>query len=183
MVQTLEPRERLKASLTELLEQRPLEQLTIAQIASNAQLSRATFYRYYPDKYELANSIYGESIARLDREYQASPADRSLVALTMDYLKANAPLYRRLLAYDGQNSFRRYLKAYLRAYLTRPVPEAERTPRTMRAISFFANGLCDEISDWLSRGCEEDVDLLADQYLGYMPQQLRAYFRWFSLRQ
>lgn len=57
MTQTL-----LKQSLTELLEQKSIHQITIKEICERANVSRSTFYSYYGSQYELLSAIEREII-------------------------------------------------------------------------------------------------------------------------
>lgn len=57
MTQTL-----LKESLTELLEQQNIHQITIKELCERANVSRSTFYSYYGSQYELLNAIEKEII-------------------------------------------------------------------------------------------------------------------------
>lgn len=42
------------------IEEKPIERVTVREILTAADVSKQTFYRYYRDKYELANEIYYE---------------------------------------------------------------------------------------------------------------------------
>jgi len=43
----------LRTALMDLIEERAFDALTVGEIAERAMVSRAGFYRYYQDKYEL----------------------------------------------------------------------------------------------------------------------------------
>ena len=43
----------LEAALKELMNQHPIDKITVEQIALQAQLSKQTFYRHFKDKYAL----------------------------------------------------------------------------------------------------------------------------------
>jgi AcrR family transcriptional regulator len=61
----LRTREVLRRALLELLESRPLEQITIRDIAAGAGIGYATFFRHHASKEELLNEIAAAEIARL----------------------------------------------------------------------------------------------------------------------
>lgn len=44
-------------AMVRLLDRKPFPQITVGNILEEAQIQRATFYRYFQDKYEVANTI------------------------------------------------------------------------------------------------------------------------------
>lgn len=48
----------LRQAAYNILEQRPIESVTTVAILREAEVSKQTFYRYYADKYALANEVY-----------------------------------------------------------------------------------------------------------------------------
>jgi AcrR family transcriptional regulator len=61
----LRTREALRRALLELLESRQLEQITVRDIAAEAGVGYATFFRHHTSKEELLNEIAAEEIGRL----------------------------------------------------------------------------------------------------------------------
>lgn len=58
-------REALRTALLELLEQKPLDQITIRDIAATAGISYVTFFRHHPTKEALLHDIAAEQVRRL----------------------------------------------------------------------------------------------------------------------
>lgn len=55
----------LREGLIELIEERGFDSLTVGEIAERAMVSRAAFYRYYQDKYDLVEQIFAEAMQAL----------------------------------------------------------------------------------------------------------------------
>ncbi len=55
----------VREALIDLIEERGFDPLTVGEIAERAMISRASFYRYYQDKYELVEQIYAEAMQAL----------------------------------------------------------------------------------------------------------------------
>lgn len=53
----------LREALIALIEERSFDAITVGEIAERAMVSRAAFYRYYQDKYDLVEKIFEEMIA------------------------------------------------------------------------------------------------------------------------
>lgn len=64
--------ERIHAAAYELLLERGLERLTVAEVAARAGCSRATFYRHVGGRTELLDAVFAEAAARIARRVQAS---------------------------------------------------------------------------------------------------------------
>jgi AcrR family transcriptional regulator len=58
----------LREALIALIEERSFDTITVGDIAKRAMVSRAAFYRYYQDKYDLVEKIFEETIATMVRE-------------------------------------------------------------------------------------------------------------------
>jgi AcrR family transcriptional regulator len=58
----------LREALIALIEERRIDALTVGEIAERAMVSRAAFYRYYQDKYDLVEQIFEEMVATVVRE-------------------------------------------------------------------------------------------------------------------
>jgi AcrR family transcriptional regulator len=62
---TVRTREALRDALLRLLERKPLEQITIREIAAGANISYVTFFRHHPAKEALLRDIAEEQVRRL----------------------------------------------------------------------------------------------------------------------
>ena len=58
----------LREALIALIEERNFDVITVGEIAERAMVSRAAFYRYYQDKYDLVEKIFEEMVATVVRE-------------------------------------------------------------------------------------------------------------------
>ncbi len=58
MIERISMRKLIQSSTLELLNQNTIQDISVKQIAKNCVISPRTFYNYFKDKYEAANSIY-----------------------------------------------------------------------------------------------------------------------------
>lgn len=75
---------RLQAALISLVAEKGFDALTIADIADRAMVHRATFYRYYCDKFALVTAIYEQAIRTLEQELGPLEQRLGVVALVMN---------------------------------------------------------------------------------------------------
>jgi AcrR family transcriptional regulator len=59
----------LREALLALMEERGFEAITVGELASRAMVSRAAFYRYYQDKYDLAEQLFEETMQALVNDF------------------------------------------------------------------------------------------------------------------
>jgi AcrR family transcriptional regulator len=63
----------LRTALMDLIKERDFEALTVGEIAERAMVSRAGFYRYYQDKYELVEQLFEEAVCTMMSDLNAHP--------------------------------------------------------------------------------------------------------------
>ncbi|NUW45147.1 TetR/AcrR family transcriptional regulator [Nonomuraea rhodomycinica] len=100
----------IRDALIELVEERGFGDVTVGSVAKRALINRATFYRYYQDKYALVEEIFQEVISELPAEL--SPAGRISVQdrivgweLLFDHVDRHHRLYAALLGRRGDPWF------------------------------------------------------------------------------
>jgi AcrR family transcriptional regulator len=131
----------LRTALMDLIKERDFEALTVGEIAEHAMVSRAGFYRYYQDKYELVEQLFEEAVcammSNLDAHPQIvrDPEETQAVpepwVKFFEHLVEYEPLYRALLG-SSKNS---WLVAKMRTSLR----EALRV-RVQQSSSCIQNG-------------------------------------------
>jgi AcrR family transcriptional regulator len=67
----------LREALIALIEERSFDTITVGEIAERAMVSRAAFYRYYQDKYDLVEKIFEEMVISIVHEID--PLRRSVI--------------------------------------------------------------------------------------------------------
>ena len=60
----------LREALIALIEERNFDVITVGEIAERAMVSRAAFYRYYQDKYDLVEKIFEEMVTTVMRDIE-----------------------------------------------------------------------------------------------------------------
>ncbi len=97
----LQTREVLRQALLELLDKKPLDEISIREIAATAGIGYTTFFRHHTSKEDLLNDIAADEIQRLfDLTLPAfDPTDNRPGALALcQYVADNRALWSRLLA-------------------------------------------------------------------------------------
>lgn len=139
----------LAAALKELMEEKPLEKISIADICDRCEMNRKSFYYHFRDKYDLVNWIYDiEFIAIVSKKEYLSAWE--LLEDLCTYFYENRIFYRKAMQMEGQNSFREHFRDYLHptlyAYLEGDIGEKD----TLEFyVTFFADAYIAAIERWL----------------------------------
>jgi AcrR family transcriptional regulator len=164
----------LQRALISLVQERDLSQITVADVADRADVSRSTFYDHYTDVHELAEAACTSMLDDLFRSVLAldtASADQSSQdpdpALTgfFTHFAEHAGLYRSLLGPTGSARVIEHVRRRTTAaahYSGRlasagetPPPDTAGSPEFPLDVpaAFVAGALIGVAADWLQRGC------------------------------
>ncbi|MCI1934806.1 MAG: TetR/AcrR family transcriptional regulator [Atopobiaceae bacterium] len=107
------------AALMELLQEKSLERITIAELCAKTSYPRSTFYNYFEDIYSLMDYCWESIGARIKIDkFQDIEHDKRTLALfeaTYDYMDARRPVIDRLLRSNRvDGAMLRSLDAYIK---------------------------------------------------------------------
>ncbi|YCA45654.1 TetR/AcrR family transcriptional regulator [Bacillus sp. JZ8] len=115
----------IRNALTELIEEKGFEAITVKDITVKAEINRGTFYLHYQDKYDLMDKCQQEimyqmsNIAKtiLSRGVLDSETAFSLAISLFEYLSQNADFMKAVLGPKGDLSFQIKIKEFMRKTL------------------------------------------------------------------
>ena len=162
----------LQRALIDLVQERDLSQISVADVADRADVSRSTFYDHYTDVHELAEAactsmlddLFGFALALDTAPAHPSPEDPD-PALTafFAHFAEHAGLYRSLLGPAGSARVIEHVRrrttaaAHHSGRLTPagPPPPDTGSPEFPLDVpaAFVAGALIGVAADWLQRGC------------------------------
>ena len=158
--------EKIEKAFVQLLQTEDLKNITVSDICKETGLNRSTFYANFLDIYDLADKLR----AKLESEFSSLFAgydyfnDRSGALKMFTHIKDNQIFYTTYfkLCYDESHKISIYDSK--RA-------EQERIDQNVKYhIEFFRSGLNTIIKMWLSDGCrespEEMAEILKTEYRG-----------------
>jgi AcrR family transcriptional regulator len=162
-------RKLIREALIALIEERSFDAITVGEIAKRAMVSRAAFYRYYHDKYDLVEQIFEEAMHTLMSEI--GPAPRHLLGdlgpqhlpepwvKLFEHFAGYERLYRALLGGKGSSWFVMKMRTSLaeavseRAHQFPPPPNGKRLAEAEEFVTaLVAALLVDAIAWWLEHG-------------------------------
>ncbi|WP_379139736.1 TetR/AcrR family transcriptional regulator [Paenibacillus sp. sgz500992] len=156
----------IRSAFLQLLEHKPLNQITVAEISREADLGRGTFYLHYKDIRDLSDQLENEILRELEELYNASlPCDtmENLIKLTetlTEYMESNRELFI-LLARREQEAatFQKIKQFFVKKLILedrRPFDEYKQT----EAI-FLVAGVVGVLEVWISEGMNKPRQLIS----------------------
>lgn len=163
----------IQDALLTLTTQKGFSNVTVRDIAREAGINRATFYRHYQDKFDLLDRYAQEVYQLLDQpedESSKSPGDvisgktvSGLVRL-LEHVRDNADFYRVMLGKNGDPAFAEKIRQYIEKRFRRALPETLKGDNifTDLYLSYISSGSVGALLWWL----EHDT--------AYSPEELAA---------
>ena len=161
----------LTQALTELLQQKQVNEITVKELTDLADMNRGTFYLYYKDIYDMLGKIQDEMFEKLNTIF-ALREDEKVTEQTMPilldlfrFIEENQEMCRVLLSPNGDMSFLHRLNEVLREkclhmYLGSE-PAANEEDFDYR-YSFLVYGCAGIIRAWVGRNCSESPEQMAE---------------------
>lgn len=153
-----ESQEKIERAFIELLQTREIKEITVSDLIKNTELNRSTFYANYIDIFDLADKTRAKlenEFSDLFRDYDYFN-DRSGALKMFRHIKDNQIFYKTYfkLCYDD--------KHLISIYDTKRAEKEHIDDNIKYHIEFFRNGLNAIIKIWLSGGCKESPEEMAD---------------------
>ncbi len=156
----------------QLLNEYPLDKITVKSIVDSCGVNRSTFYYYFEDIYDLINTIFEYETKRIVENHSdyTSWMDgiKEAVSFAIDNKKAVYHVYKSV----SRESLERYLNVVFDKVLMDAVAsQAEGTNASQKDIRLVADvykyTLIGLIFKWLEEGMTADPDIVIDK-LGYL---------------
>ncbi|HIT34111.1 MAG TPA: TetR/AcrR family transcriptional regulator [Candidatus Faecousia intestinigallinarum] len=145
----------LQEAMLELLEQKPIQRITVTDICQLADVNRSTFYAYYEDVGKLLLEIEDEVLDQLpvSPDIPATTVHQFLSVLEdfFDYVRKNERLFRILILQRDSSSFNhRLVNAVMEKYSQPSQQGRELLDRY--AYVYCVNGVIGILREWISGG-------------------------------
>ena len=164
------------AGFIQLMQQKPVKDISVRELADLVDINRSTFYLHYQNMTELLE----ESIAYMNRQfYECFPPKHEDAAKAhflspaylepyLTYVKEHRRLFRTALRQSAvlhsEEQFRFLFQEVFSPYMARlGIPERERP----YMIQFYLHGILAIVELWLEQDCREPVDDIIEMILRY----------------
>ena len=149
-----------------LLEQKPIQKITVQDLCEAAEINRATFYRYYEDIYALydavTQSFFDALFTDIVRRQQSGNNQISRlqqgVRDALDLIEAKKSLCY-LLFHDVDSLFTYKLLREIQAAVSSEADQKDALTRLR--VSYMCGGILTVIMEWIRDGCRAEKEAIA----------------------
>ena len=160
----------LTQALTQLLQEKPVNKISVQELTDLADMNRGTFYRYYRDAFDMLDRIEDKMLADLEAIVSKHENDdiglrkKEILLDAFHFIEENQDMCRVLLIARADMDFLHRLNLVIREKCLKMWPdEQEKTDGTFdyryNYMIFGWAGIC---RVWLKDGCQEPAEKMAE---------------------
>lgn len=157
----------LAASLKKLLEEKPLEKISIRDITEDSEVNRQTFYYHYRDIYDLIEWVFINEGGKVLREHNSYESFQEGFLSIFYYLEGNKRLVLSTFHSIGREQLERFLFGEVYKLLSGLVNDeiiGESISDANKAfiIDFYKYALAGTMFQWIRTDMQEDPKIIAN---------------------
>lgn len=159
-----------------LMENKPFEKITVAEICENLKISRGTFYFHYKDKYILIEDIQDKLLYDFKKIIEVKKKNPSnsnshfnefAIDEIVNFISSNKRFIKILLSDNSKITFISSLKKGFVDSILSSYPKDIKNKLNVYTTTFNVSGLIAVIESWINSGSEETPEEIA-----YMLQKI-----------
>ena len=172
----MKTRRAIHSAMTRLLTLKPIEEITVTELADAAEINRKTFYNYYNNIYEVGAELQAEIEKELfaeRREFNSTDDIEQYVDQIFAFLKQQESVYRQLLASDAPMAFMDQLESGMTQRVLSIMHEKEIDDRNVEfELLILASGTFAIVRKYY----RNEVSVTLDDIRAYLSNKLRVLF-------
>ena len=158
----------LSEAFSELLKEKPFEQITVTDIARKAGLNRQTFYYHFRDLYDLIAFSVKRRIHAILPDMESTQDWELALVTVLNVLREERDSVYKLGHSLDQGYVKRFMREHVSdlvgSFIMRTQPEERLTEQDRRLIAqFFGAGLIDILDSWVDEGMLEPPEHLVQR--------------------
>lgn len=172
---TAGPKKLLTQALTQLLQEKQINEITVKELTDLADMNRGTFYLYYKDMFDMLEKIEDgmfealDAIISLHEHDDVSQQTKPILLDLFDFIEENQEMCRVLLSPHGDMNFLHRLNEVVREKCLKAWPEIRKEKGEADFdyhYSFVVFGCAGIIRAWVNRNCSESAEKMAEMAYG-----------------
>lgn len=157
----------IKESFFDLMQDKPINKITVKSICDLAEINRATFYKYYSDPFDLLEQIEDELIIKMQQLIETTDNQdiTQTLIIILNAVKNNAEMYMILTSKNSGSDF--FDRIILENYLIKK-PIMEELLPSMSPVhhewfyNFMVHGFTNILITWIKNGMKEEPSEVAN---------------------
>lgn len=150
-------RKLIKEALADLLQEKPLEKITVTDIVNRAEINRGTFYAHYRDVPDVVNHLIQQTFAALeealmDQSRSVEDLPYALLSQVQKILEEDLYFYRKIMTSEAASMMQEQLVSIMIEYMLAHKDEFNTGTEAQYELNirFCAGGLSNLYHDWFA---------------------------------
>lgn len=165
----------LTQALTQLLQEKQINEITVKELTDLADMNRGTFYLYYKDMFDMLEKIEDgmfealDAIVSLHEHDDVSQQTKPILLDLFRFIQDNQEMCRVLLSPHGDMNFLHRLNEVVREKCLKAWPNIRKEKGEADFdyhYSFVVFGCAGIIRAWVNRNCSESAEKMAEMAYG-----------------
>ena len=165
----------LTQALTQLLQEKQINEITVKELTDLADMNRGTFYLYYKDMFDMLEKIEDGMFEALDAivsPHEHDDVSQQTKPILLDlfrFIQDNQEMCRVLLSPHGDMNFLHRLNEVVREKCLKAWPDIRKEKGEADFdyhYSFVVFGCAGIIRAWVNRNCPESAEKMAEMAYG-----------------
>ena len=165
----------LTQALTQLLQEKQINEITVKELTDLADMNRGTFYLYYKDMFDMLEKIEDgmfealDEIVSLHEHCDVSQQTKPILLDLFHFIEENQEMCRVLLSPHGDMNFLHRLNEVVREKCLKAWPDIRKEKGEADFdyhYSFVVFGCAGIIRAWVNRNCPESAEIMAEMAYG-----------------
>ena len=165
----------LTQALTQLLQEKQINEITVKELTDLADMNRGTFYLYYQDMFDMLEKIEDgmfealDAIVSLHEHDDVSQQTKPILLDLFRFIQDNQEMCRVLLSPHGDMNFLHRLNEVVREKCLKAWPNIRKEKGEADFdyhYSFVVFGCAGIIRAWVNRNCSESAEKMAEMAYG-----------------
>ena len=165
----------LTQALTQLLQEKQINEITVKELTDLADMNRGTFYLYYKDMFDMLEKIEDgmfealDEIVSLHEHGDVSQQTKPILLDLFHFIEENQEMCRMLLSPHGDMNFLHRLNEVVREKCLKAWPDIRKEKGEADFdyhYSFVVFGCAGIIRAWVNRNCPESAEIMAEMAYG-----------------
>lgn len=170
---------RIAEGLKKMMEDMPVDKITIQQIVEASSITRPTFYRYFQDKYDLINWYFEQTASKSFRLMGDRVDLREALILKFTLMREQGPFYSSAFRSQAQNNLIEYdyqsIYHFYREFIT------SHTGKTVSndldfVLRFYCIGSIYMTAEWAKSGMVREPEEITEDLIQALPPALAEIF-------
>ncbi len=163
----------IKASFMKLLNERPLNKITVKDIADDCGISRNSFYYHFEDVPALMRVLMKDALNDLTEKYPTMDTFKDCIRYSLEFTLKNKKAMMHVYNSTAREIFEKYLwetcEYCVATYIDKYFGSYGTDEETRRIVTaFYENLLYGHVSRWLYDGLVEDVLMIVAGIVAFL---------------